>query len=112
MLFLELYTLPNSTSGMDQIFKDTITVISQLPYLILGFVWFVIFLGGMGQQKARLGIAETSTWAVIASFAILIIALLMSITTGIINVRDLAIVVSITILSAVFFFFDKKQGGI
>jgi hypothetical protein len=112
MIFLDLYTLPNSTSGIDQILVDTITVIPQLPYLILMFVWFVIFLGGMGQQKMRLGVAETSTWALVSSLAIFFLTLLMSIPSGIINLTDLGIVVAITILSAVWFFFDKRQGEI
>jgi hypothetical protein len=110
MIFLNLYTLPNSTSGMDIIFTETITVIPQLPYLLLAFVWFIIFLGGIGQQKLRIGVSEVSTWSLVASLGIFILALLMSTTTGIISLMDLGIIVGITILSGIWFFFDKRQG--
>ncbi len=109
-MFLELYTLPNSTSGIDQIFKQTITVLPGLPTLILTFVWFVIFLGGMGQQKLRTGLSESSTWAVVASISIFMLSLIMTSTTGIISITTLGIVIAITILSGVWLFFDKRQG--
>ena len=109
-IFLELYTLPNSTTGIDQIFKQTITALPGLPSLILAFVWFVVFLGGMGQQKLRTGLSEASTWAVIASMSIFLLSLLMTSTTGIISLSTLGVVIAITILSGVWLFFDKRQG--
>ncbi len=109
MTFLAyLYNLPNSTSGADAIFLETTTVFPAFVPLILFFVFGVVFLGGIGRQRVRTGTADYSAWAIIASIATLLPALLFSVSAGYIQLDWLVIVVSLNLLSAVWFFLDRK----
>ena len=113
MFFLDyLYTLPNSTEGIDGIVIQTIEVFPGFTPGILFFVFFVVFLGGIIRQKSRIGTADYSAWAVIASLAILLPALLFSVSSGFIRLDWLIIVLSLNILSAIWFFLDTKQSEI
>lgn len=112
-MFLDyLYNLPNSTEGLDAIVVETSTAVPALAPLILSFVFFVIFLGGISKQKARSGTADYSMWSLIASLAIFILSLIMSIIEGLIQFEWLVIVFVITIFSALWFFFGSKPGEI
>lgn len=106
---MSLYNLPNSTSGLDQLLIDTTTSIPYLTTFLLVFTWFVVFLGGIGRQKARKGTADYPLWSVVASLSTLIIALIMSIVEGLIRLDVLVIVIVITIFSGVWLFLDRKQ---
>ncbi len=112
MIFLELYTLPNGTVGMDSILKNTITSVPGFPALILLFTFFVVLLGGIMRQKLRSGTADYPLWATIASISTLIISLIMSTTIGIIRLDWLVIVVVITIFSGVWLFLDKRSSEV
>lgn len=109
---MPLYTLPNETSGFDAILIETVAQVPLVTPLLLTFVFFVVFLGGIGQQKARIGTAHYSMWSVVASIATFIIALILTTITGLIKLDVLAIVISVTILSGVWFFFDNKEGTV
>ena len=109
MIFLEyLYTLPNATTGADNLLIQTTEVFPAFVPLILFFVFAVVFIGGITRQKIRTGTADYSAWAIIASMATLLPALLFSISAGFIKLDWLIIVVSLNILSAIWFFFDRK----
>ena len=110
MIFLEyLYSLPNATSGVDTIINQMTTgSFYWLTPLILFFVFAVVFLGGITRQKIRIGTADYSAWAIIASMATLLPALLFSVNSGFIRLDWLVIIVSLNILSAIWFFMDRK----
>ena len=109
MVFLDyLYALPNSTAGIDAIAIQTFNVFPFMGALILFFVFMVVFLGGITRQKLRSGTADYSAWAMIASIATLLPALLFSVTAGFIQLDWLILVVAMNILSAIWFFMDKK----
>jgi len=109
MIFLEyLYTLPNATTGADNLLIQTTEVFPAFVPLILFFVFAVVFIGGITRQKIRTGTADYSAWAIIASMATLLPALLFSISAGFIKLDWLIIVVSLNILSAIWFFLDRK----
>ena len=113
MMFLEyLYALPNSTEGIDAIAIQTATAFPSLTPLILFFVFLVVFLGGIGRQRFRTGTADYSAWAIIASMATLLPALLFSVSAGFIRLDWLIIVISLNILSAVWFFMDRKSSEV
>jgi len=80
--------------------------------LILMFVFFTVFLGGITRQKIRTGTADYPVWSVIASLSILVIALLFSVAAGFIRLDWLVIVVSLNILSAIWLFLDKRSSEI
>ena len=109
---MPLYEFPNATSGADNFLVETASVIPSFIPLLLIFVFFVVFLGGIGRQKARTGSADYAMWAVIASLSTFMLSLIMSTATGIIDVITLVIVVVITIFSGVWLFLDKKQSEV
>ena len=109
MIFLDyLYNLPNTTTGIDQITVDTVSSVSSFAPLLLLFVWFVVFLGGVSRQKLRTGSADYPMWCVVASLMTFMVTLILSTTSGIIRLDWLVIVVLITIFSGVWLFLDRR----
>lgn len=111
MILDYLYELPNATN-LDDILVQTETSVSGFIPFILAFVFFVVFLGGIIRQKNRTGTADYPAWAVVASISIFILALIMSIIEGLIHLDWLIIIVTITILSGVWLFLDKRQSEV
>lgn len=108
MIFYELYTLSNSTVGMDNILVDTVSAVPAFTPLLLLFVFFLVFLSGVGKQQAKTGSADYPMWATVASMATFMIALIMTLVEGIIRLEWLVIVVVVTIFSGVWLFLDKR----
>lgn len=111
-LFLNLYTLPNATEGIDEIAIQTIIAVPSLSPLILFFVYFVIFLGGIARQLFKSGTADYASWSVVATLSTFMVALVMSIKVGFIRLDWLGIVIGLTILSGVWLFLDRKQSEV
>ena len=103
-----LYNLPNATSGIDEIAKQTITAVPSLAPLLLVFVWFLVFLGGTIRQNLRNGSADYPAWAVAASLATFMTTLIMSISSGFINLTNLVVIIVVTIFSFVWLALDKR----
>ena len=113
MIFLDyLYNLPNSTEGADAIATQMFESFPFMGVLILLFVFLVVFLGGITRQLVRSGTADYSAWAIIASMATLLPALLFSVSSGFIQLDWLIIVVGLNILCAIWFFLDKKASEV
>jgi len=93
-----LYDLPNKTTGIDDIVIQTTNIFPAFTPLILFFVFLVVFIGGITRQKIRTGTADYSAWAIVASIATLLPALLFSVSAGFIRLDWLVIVVSLNIL--------------
>ena len=112
-----LYTLPNSTAGIDNI---TYQIINQpagsgpMPFipLTLVFVFFVIFLGGISRQKARTGTSDYAMWATVASMSTFLVALMMSLGTGFISLEYLIYTLVFTLVCGVWLFLDRRQSEI
>jgi len=96
------------TSGIDAIVIQTFELFPWLGALFLMFTFLTVFLGGITRQKIRSGTADHSAWSVIASIATLLLGLLFSVTSGFISLDWLIIVVALNIMSATWFFLDKK----
>ena len=109
---MSLYDLPNATTGIDDIVVQTVTAVPSLTPLILAFVFFVVFLGGIGRQKARIGTADYPMWATVASMSTFMIALIMTMIEGIIRLDWLVVVIVITIFSGAWLFLDRKQSEV
>lgn len=109
---MSLYELPNATSGMDAILVETITAVPSFTPLILAFVFFVVFLGGISRQKIRTGTSDYAMWSVVAALATFMIALIMTMVEGIIHLDVLVIVVSVTIMCGVWLFLDRRQSEV
>lgn len=109
MMLDYLYTLPNATAGADSIAVQVQTQVQTFIPLLLAFVFFLVFLGGVGRQKMRTGNADYPMWAVVASLMTLMVSLVLSVISGLINLTYLVIVVVITIFSGVWLFLDKRD---
>lgn len=109
---MSLYDLPNATSGIDAIVVQTLTSVPSFTPLLLFFVFFLVFLTGTARQKARTGNADFPQWSVVASISTLMVALILSTITGLIQLDYLVIVVVVTIFSGVWFFLDQKQSEV
>ena len=109
---MSLYNLPNSTAGADDILVDTVTSVPGLSSLLLVFVFFIVFLGGISRQKTRTGTADYPMWSVTASLSTFLVALIMSLVEGLIRLDILIIVTVITIFSGVWLFLDKRAGEV
>lgn len=108
MIFLDLYTLPNATSGLDNILIQTASAVPSFVPLLMVFVYFVVLLGGAGLQSKRLGTADYPMWSVVASISVFLLALLMSVIAGLIRLEWIVIVTVITIFSGIWLFLDRK----
>ena len=114
---MTLYTLPNSTGGLDQIVIDTMSTVDVGPFvglttLILAFVFFTVWIGGMARQKARVGFADAPMWATVAAIMMFVVSLIMTLTTGIISLAQLAVVITVTIFCGVWLFLDRRQSEV
>jgi len=107
---MTLYTQPNLTSGIDDAIVSTAQAVPSYPIMILVFVFFFVLLSGSNNQKRRTGSADIPFWAVLSSMATMMTALIMTLGDGIINLTTLGIVIALTIMCGVWFFFSRGQG--
>ena len=112
MIFFTLYNLPNSTSGIDEIVIQTITAVPSFTPLLLLFVFFVVFFGGVARQIGRTGTADYPMWSTIASLSIFMISLIMTVIEGFIRLEWFIIVIVITIFSGMWLFLDRKTSEV
>lgn len=103
-----LYNIPNNTTSLDQIVVQTISAVPSFAPLLLVFVFFVVFLGGSGLEKARKGNADYPLWSVVASLSTLMTTLIMSVQSGFIRLEWLVIAIVITIFSGVWLFLNRR----
>lgn len=107
-----LFDMPNATGGMDDILVQSASAMSSITPLLLLFTFFVVAIGGIWRQSLRTGTADYSMWFVIASLLTFLLALMMSVIEGLINITTLVIVVVITIFSGIWFFLDRNNSGV
>jgi len=112
MIFNYLYTIPNSTAGIDEIATQTVSTVSSFTPLLLAFVFFTILLGGIARQKARTGTSDYALWSVVASLGTFMVATIMTMISGMINLTWYAVIISITIASAFWLFMDRRQSEV
>lgn len=102
------YELPNGTSP-DKILVGVSTSVPAFPIMILVFTYFLIFIGGSVRQNKRFGYSDMPVWAVLASLATLLMALVFTINSGMISLQTLLVVVAVTILSAIWYFLSRGR---
>lgn len=107
-IFYYLYSLPNATTGMDDILVQEASAVSSLVPLILFFVFLVVFLGGVVRQKAKTGTADYPIWALLGCLSAFFVTLLMSVIQGLVDVFLLGIVIFFTIFAGVWFLLDRR----
>jgi len=112
---MSLYNLPNITDGLDEALVGLASQQnSYIPFIemFLVFVFGLVFIGGFTSQKKRSGYGDLAMWSVIASISMLMVALPMTLTSGIISIQTLTIVVVVNILSAFWLFTSKNKNEV
>jgi len=107
---MALYNMPNMSGGMD----DTLVGISTMPGLhfisfFLFFVWGVVFIGGAMEQKRRTGSIDAPMWAAVSMLTVMMVSLILTLKSGLIQLETLVIVAVLTVLSGVWLFFDRNR---
>ncbi len=107
-----LYTIPNMSSGFDNVLVDFGSTLPIFVPMFLIFVFGIVFLGGFISQKRRSGFADVPMWATMASLSTLMIALPMTLVAGIIDIKYLSIVITLTIMSGFWLFSSRSRNEI
>jgi len=106
---MSTYNIPNFSSGIDGTMVAIATEVPMFPIMLLAFVWFFVFIGGVMRQSGRFGYADYPMWAVVASMSTFLLTLIMTITSGLVTLEVLGIVIGITIVSGTWFFLTKGK---
>lgn len=111
-----LYDSPNLSRGMDNFLVDLNSAGNDwsLPFtsMFLIFIFGLIFIGGFLSQKRRTGFGDASMWATVAGLGTTMIALLLSMISGLVSIEILIITIVITILSAFWLFMSNRREGV
>lgn len=104
-----LYNFPNATTGIDDALVQTASEVNVFVPMVLVFIFAVVFIGGITTQRRTTGRGDAPMWALLGSVTTLLLALVMTLVQGLIQVQVLAIVGAVTILSGLWFFMDKNR---
>jgi len=102
------FNFPNGTTP-DDILINTASQVPVFPPLVLFFTWAMIFFGGMQRQNAKHNYSDAPQWAVLASLGTFLLSLVMTIKEGLITLPILIVVLSVTILSGIWFFMSRGR---
>jgi len=105
-----LFDQPNLTAGIDDAFISTATNVPAFPVMILVFVFVLVFIGGSNNEKRRKGFSDYPFWAALSGLSMFMVALLMTLGDGMINLTTLGIVTAIAILCGVWFLMSNQKG--
>ncbi len=104
-----VFTIPNQTDPMANIAD----VSGQVPLLfpgILLLIYLAIAGAGFYNQQRRSGVGNFPMWSAIASFIVTTGAFILFLYSGIVNKETMVICFTITIISALWFFFNREEG--
>ena len=108
MIKMTIYNYPNATTP-DGILIQLFTEVPTLGPSMLFFVWVMVFLGGLVRQNLRNTYADAPQWAVLASLSTLLLSLVLTVISGYINLPTLVVVISVTVLSGIWFFMTRGR---
>ena len=101
----------NLTTGNtpDEVLIGLATSVSILPVMLLVFTWGMVFFSGVQRQQKRFGYADMPQWATMASLSCVLLSLVMTTSKGLITLETLIVVMSVAILSGVWFFLSRGR---
>lgn len=109
---MSIYDVPNMSNGIDELLVGTVTEVSSFTPMFLLFVFLTVLIGGAVNQKRRSGTVDLPMWSVMASISTLVVSLILTLKSGLIQMEVLSIVVVITIFSGMWLFFDRNRNEI
>lgn len=107
---MALYEEINLTSGVDDALVSLAQNVPVFPIMLLVFIFGLVLIGGTSSQKRRTGTSDTPFWAILAALSTFIIALLMTMGEGMIDLLTLGVVTGVTIMCGLWFFLSKVRG--
>lgn len=102
------YTVPNQTEPIEVV----VDIATQVPTLmpgILFMLWLVVAGAGFYSQQRRVGKGNLPMWLAVSSFITTSSAFMLFLYNGLISLSTLVICVSVTMLSALWFFFSNTD---
>ncbi len=102
------FTFPNGSTP-DSMLLGVSKAVPVFPIMLLVFVWLFVFLNGVIRQNSKNRYVDVPQWAVLSSLVCLLLSLIMTIKEGFITLEVLLIVMGVTTLSAVWFFFSRGR---
>jgi len=102
------FNLTNATTP-DQVLIGLADSVKALPIMLLFFTWFMVFFSGVQRQSRRFGYADMPQWAALASLSCVLLGLVMTTTAGLLDLTSFVIVMSVAILSGVWFFLSRGR---
>ena len=109
---MTLYTPPNLTEGIDDAIIGTAATVPSFIPMFLVFIFGVVFLSGVINQKRRTGNADFPMWSVVASLSTLMMSMPLTLKAGLINLPTLSVVVVVTIMSGFWLFMNRNRNEI
>ena len=109
---MPLYQQPNFTGGIDEALTSTVSSVPEFTAFFLAFVFGLILLGGSTAQRKREGRSDLPLWATLAGIGTTMVALLMSLAQGLIQIEVLSVTVAVTIASGFWLFMDRNRNEI
>jgi len=112
---MALYNIPNASGGLDNFMVDLISEVvptgltSVFIPMFLFFVFGVVLIGGTTAQKRRSTTVDLPMWFTMASLSTFMVALPLTLRSGLIDITTLSIVVAVTLMSGVWLFFDRNR---
>jgi len=104
-----LYTFPNMTAGPDNVLIGLSAEIPLIMPIFLLSMYMIIFIGGNISQARLRGYADPALWSLTGLMTVFLMALLMSLTAGIINPIVLSVIVSLLIINGLWFFLSRGR---
>ena len=109
---MSLYKDINISAGLDDALINIAQQVPAFPIMMLVFTFFTVLISGSASQRNRTGYADVPFWAILSSTTTTMLALIMTLGAGMLDIVTLSIVISLNILCAVWFFLSKSKGEV
>lgn len=107
-----IYATPNLTTGLDGTLVDIAGAVPAFIPSFLFFIFFVVLLSGASSQKKRTGSIDFPMWSLMASFSTFLVAMILTLQDGLMNLEILSIVIAVLIMNGLWFFLSKAKGEV
>jgi len=106
---MTIYQLPAAnTSGLDGMLVETAGAVPSFVPMFLFFIFGIIFITTFKKQKET-GVGDAPLCSTIASVVTLIVSIMLSARTELMDILTLSIVVAITIFSGIWLFSSRDR---
>ena len=107
---MPIFNEPNFTGeGLDEALAGVSQSVPIFTPMVLFFVFCIVFITGYKRQRETTGFADAPLWGTIAGVVTSMVALTMSLKSGLIQIEILLLVVTTTIGFAVWLFSSRDR---